>query len=191
MNASRAMVGVRRVGNTIAIAAVLGLVASACGGGTGSRVARTVHLNGQATGNYVSEISASGTAFLLPASDVALQGSHTFDVVDAANANPADGTLDGHGPTLALYTTGVAAADAVVPLDAHVELLATGTPGLRFLLQWTDTCGANGGSGQRMLHSPAVVNLTLPRSTGTEACYVASTAATRAFTALHLAILDH
>jgi len=110
MNASRAMVGVRRVGNTIAIAAVLGLVASACGGGTGSRVARTVHLNGQATGNYVSEISASGTAFLLPASDVALQGSHTFDVVDAANANPADGTLYGHGPTLALYTTGVAAA---------------------------------------------------------------------------------
>ena len=77
-----------------------------------------------------------------------------------------------------------------MPHDAHVELLATGTPGLRFLLQWTDTCGANGGSGQLVLRSPAVVNLTLPRSRGNKTCYVAAVAFAPAVSTLHLGILD-
>ena len=175
---------------TIAVGVVLGLVISGCGGGT-SNGPRAVHLNGRATGNYVSEVSASGTAFLLPAADVAQQSSQTFDVVDAANANPATGTTLGPGAAGAVYMTGVAEATTVVPRDARVELVATGTPGLRFLLQWTDTCGGNGGSGQLVLSSPSVVNLTLPRSTGGKTCYVATTAETRVLSKLHLAILDH
>ena len=174
---------------TIAVAAV-GLVISACGG-AGPRAPRAVHFNGQATGNYVSETSASGTSFLLPVADAAQQGSSTFDVVEAANTTPGTDTSTGSSSAVSLYTTGVAEATAVVPRDAHVELLATGTPGSRFLLQWTDTCGGNGGSGQLVLHSPAVVNLTLPSSPGIKTCYVATTAATRAFSTLHLAILDH
>lgn len=181
---------VRPGGITIAVAAAC-LVISACGGGAGPRAARAVHFNGQATGNYVSEISASGTTFLLPVADAAQQGLNTFDVVDAANTNPANGTFTGTSSAVSLYTTGVAEATAVVPRDAHVELLATGTPGLRLLLQWTDTCGGNGGSGQLVLRSPAVVNLTLPRSPSIKTCYVATTAATRAFSTLDLGILDH
>jgi hypothetical protein len=188
-----ALQAARRVasGITIAVAAVLGLMISGCGGGATSRAPHVVHLNGQATGNYVSEVSASGTTFLLPAADVAQQESHTFDVVDAANTNPASGTFKGPSAAGSLYTTGVAEATAVVPRDARVELLATRTPGLRFLLQWTDTCGGNGGNGHLVLQSPAVVNLTLPPSTGIKTCYVAAAAVTRQFSTLHLGILDH
>ncbi len=182
--------GTRHVGRgAVAVAAVLGLMISACG--SGSRGARTVHFNGQATGSDVSETSASGTTFLLPAADVAQQGSHTFEVVDAANGNAPSRVLIGTSSVGSFYTAIVASATTVVPHDAHVELLATGTPGVRFLLKWTDTCGGNGGDGWLVLRSPAVVNLTLPRSTGNKTCYVAAMAVTHTFAALHLGILDH
>jgi hypothetical protein len=84
MSAPRTTLRVRVAGTTIAAAMVLGLVLSACGGAAGSRIARAVHFDGQATGDYVREISASGTTFLLPVADVAHQDSRTFDVVDAA-----------------------------------------------------------------------------------------------------------
>jgi len=173
----------------VAFAAVLGLMISACG--SGSRGHRAVHFNGHASGSYVSETSASGTTFLLPAADVAQQGSQTFEVLDAANGNaPSRGPI---GPSSlgSFYTAIVASATAVVPHDAHVELVATGTPGGRFAVQWTDTCGANGGDGSLVLRSPAVVNLSLPHSTGNKTCYVAAMAATHTFITLHLGILDH
>jgi hypothetical protein len=181
---------VRPLAIAIAAAAILVLVISACGGGARPGAARAVHLNGQATGNYVSEISASGSTFLLPAADVAQQGSHTFEVVDAANTNPANGSPIGPSSAVSRYPTGVAEATTVVPRDAHIELLATGAPGLQFLLQWTDTCGRNGGNGQLMLRSPAVVNLTLPHSTAINTCYIAATGFARQMSTLHLAILD-
>ncbi|MGZ6616383.1 MAG: hypothetical protein ACXVFQ_18370 [Solirubrobacteraceae bacterium] len=189
MSAPYSTLHVRRRAIAAAGAAFLGLMISACGGG--SRVARTVHFNGQANGSYVSETSAAGTTFLLPAADVARQGSQTFQVVNAANGNAPNSALIGPGSIGSLYTAIVASATTVVPHDAHVELLATGTPGLRFLLQWTDTCGRHGGDGWLVLHSPAVVNLKLPRSTGNKTCYLATTAETHTFTALHLDILDH
>ncbi len=173
----------------VAGGAFLGVVISACGGG--ARVARTVHFNGAATGSYVSETSASGTTFLLPAADVARQGSQTFEVVDAANGSAPSGVLIGPGSIGSRYTAIVASATTVVPHDAHVEILATGTSGLRFLLKWTDTCGRNGGDEWLVLRSPAVVNLRLPRSTGNRTCYVAAMAGTHTFAALHLDILDH
>jgi len=141
---------VRRIGPsdfTIALDPVLGLVISGCGGGATSHAPHVVHLNQQTTGNYVNEVSASGTNFLLPAGDVAQQGSSTFDVVDAANTNPANGTFRGPSAAGSVYTTGVAEATAVVPRDAHVELLATGTPGLRFLIQWTTSAARTAGTG--------------------------------------------
>jgi hypothetical protein len=173
------------------LAAVLGLVIAGCGGGATLRAPHAVHINGQTTGDYVSEVSASGTTFLLPAADVAQQRSHTFHVVDAANTQPASGTFIGPRAAGSRYATGVAQATAVVARDAAVELVATGTPGLRFLLQWTDTCGENGGSGHLVLRTPAVVNLMLPRSTGIKTCYVAATAEARQLSTLHLGILDH
>lgn len=193
---------------TVAVAVVLGAGIAGCGSSPRPSVPRTVHLNGKATGDYVSEVSASGMSFLVPAAALASQGSQTFDVVATANRDQAgvvaSATTSSTGPInpSAPYRWIVASATAVVRRDAHVELLATGRPGQQFALQWTDTCGGqrigahgvaggNGGSGELALRSPAVVELKLPPSTGIDTCYVAAVATARTFNSFRVGILDY
>jgi hypothetical protein len=144
----------------------------------------------------------------VPAADLASQGSKTFDVVATANRDQA-GVVTSATTSATVRTNPsapyrwiVASATAVVPRDAHVELLATGRLSQQFALQWTDTCGGqrvgrhgvaggNGGSGELALRSPAVVKLKLPPSTGIDTCYVAEVATPRKFISFRVGILDY
>ena len=68
-----------------------------------------------------------------------------------------------------------------------VDLLATGTPGVRFHLGWEETCGGkrmgkhgvvggSGGEGNLTLKAPALVLIRLPPPEGNlEGCYLATT----------------
>ena len=69
---------------------------------------------------------------------------------------------------------------------AKVELLATGEPGVRFHLQWQESCGGNregrrgviggsGGAGSLTLDTPALVLVKLPAPEGAlSGCYLAT-----------------
>jgi hypothetical protein len=77
-------------------------------------------------------------------------------------------------------------ATAVFPRTSKVEILATGTPGVRFNLGWQVGCGGTpvgkrgvvGGSGRRgdlTLKAPALVLLKLPPPEGSlTGCYLAT-----------------
>lgn len=179
------------------------LIAAGCGGSAGPAPSRGVHLDGKrAQGDYVFETDASGARFLVPAQVVAGQGGQTFQV--AAPGRPAVG-----GPNDAIaaappgHRVGVASDTAVVPHSAAVEILATGDPGRRFALSWTETCGwtqhgqaavgGTGGHGTEVLRTPAVALVTLPRiHHGVASCYLAATASTTTFTRrLRLTIIDY
>jgi hypothetical protein len=69
---------------------------------------------------------------------------------------------------------------------AKVELMATGKPGVRFHLQWQESCGGNragrhgvvggtGGSGNLTLNTPALVLVKLPAPEGElTGCFLAT-----------------
>jgi hypothetical protein len=78
------------------------------------------------------------------------------------------------------------AAGATFNRTAKVELLATGKPGVRFHLQWQESCGGNragkhgvvggsGGAGSLTLNTPALVLVKLPAPEGDlRGCYLAT-----------------
>jgi hypothetical protein len=183
----------------VAIAtAVAGAVAVSAGGAT--RPTRiVVHVNGVQTGDYVTETSASGLHFLVPAGVLADQGLSTFQV---AVPRVASGSL-GPGPAGAGPWGTQLIATAVVPPLATVEILATGSPGVTFSVGWEDTCGGTrqgkhgvaggtGGQGRSDLRSPAVVVVKLPPSTGDySGCYLDASAWARTRSALRLQIIDY
>jgi hypothetical protein len=158
-----------------------------------------VHVNGVQTGDYVTETSASGLHFLVPAGVLADQGSSPFQMVVPRVAN---GPL-GPGPAGAGPWGTQLIATAVVPPLATVEILATGSPGLTFSVGWEDTCGGTrqgksgvaggtGGQGRSDLRSPAVVVVKLPPSTGNyNGCYLDASAWARTRSALRLQIIDY
>lgn len=171
---------------------------ASCGGTAPSRASRPVHLNSKQIGGYVTEVSAIGTQFLVPASTLADQGSSAFDVGSPTTANM---TL-GPGPSGTGPRGTQPIATAVVPRSARVELLATGAAGLQFNLGWEDTCGGSrigkhgvaggtGGQDRLALSSPAVVMLKLPKATGLNQCYVATSAWPRPRSNLRLTIIDY
>jgi hypothetical protein len=181
---------------------VIALIAAGCGRSTASRSAG-VHLDGKrAPGTYVLETDGSGAQFLVPAAVVASQGSQAFDVsapTSVTVAEPANTATLASPP----YRSIVSFANATVPHATRVEILATGEPGRRFELSWTETCGwtqegkgaagGTGGEGTQILRSPAVMLVRLPRiGGGVPSCYLAATAATTTFTrGLRLMIIDY
>lgn len=183
----------------VLLAAVVasGVVVSACGGARSTRT--VVHVNGVQAGDYVTETSASGVHFLVPAGVLAGQGLSTFEV---AVPRVASGPL-GPGPAGAGPWGTQPIADAVVPPLATVEILATGSPGLTFSVGWEDTCGGtrvgkhgvaggSGGQGRSELRSPAVVLVKLPAATGDyNGCYLTAGAWARTRSALRLQIIDY
>lgn len=173
------------------------VVVTACGGTRSTRT--VVHVNGVQSGDYVTETSASGVHFLVPADVLAGQGLSTFEV---AVPTVASGPL-GPGPAGAGPWGTQPIADAVVPPLAKVEILATGSPGLTFSVGWEDTCGGtregkhgvaggSGGQGRSELRSPAVVVVKLPTATGGyNGCYLTTGAWARTRSALRLQIIDY
>jgi hypothetical protein len=181
----------------------LALVAAGCGGSAQPPRSGGVHLDGRrAPSDYVFETDSSGARFLVPALVLAGQRGQTFQV--AAPARPTVGApspaVTGPPPG---YRFGVASDTAVVPHSAHVEILATGDPGNRFALSWTETCGwtqhgraaegGTGGQGMEVLRTPAVTLVKLPRiHHGVGLCYLGATASARTFTRrLRLMIIDY
>jgi hypothetical protein len=158
-----------------------------------------VHVNGVQTGDYVTEMSASGTHFLVPAGVLADQALTTFQV---AVPRVASGPV-GSGPAGAGPWGTQPIATAVVPRRATVEILATGSPGVTFTVGWEDTCGGtregkhgvaggSGGQGRSELRSPAVVIVKLPPASGDyKGCYLAASAWARTRSALRLQIIDY
>ena len=188
-----------------ALSAIVGvaLIAAGCGGSPAPPRSVAIHLDGKrARGDYLFETDASGAQFLVPASVVAGQGSRAFDVAAPTQAIAGDPN-DTVTIVPAPYRAIVASADAVVPHSAHVEVLATGEPGRRLALSWEETCGwtqegkaavgGAGGQGMKILRSPAVTLVKLPRIThGVSSCYVAATASTSTFTRrVRLTIIDY
>lgn len=92
-------------------------------------------------------------------------------------------------PSLAGKWWGVGNQTATFARTARVELLASGKAGVRFHLQWTETCGGtrvgkrgvdggSGGHGNLTLSTPALVLVKLPGPVGTyDQCYLAATVA--------------
>jgi hypothetical protein len=76
---------------------------------------------------------------------------------------------------------------ATFPRTSKVEILAAGRPGVRFNLQWQETCGGyrtgkrgvsggSGGQGDLTLRAPALVLVKLPAPDGPlSGCYLATT----------------
>lgn len=91
-------------------------------------------------------------------------------------------------PSAAGKWWGTGSQTATFPQTAKVELLASGTAGVRFHLQWTETCGGtsigkrgveggSGGEGSLTLSTPALVLVKLPAASGTyDSCYLATVA---------------
>jgi hypothetical protein len=175
------------------------VVLSACGATRAPASAAVVHIDGVETGDYVNEMSASGVHFLVPTGLVAGQGSSAFQVADPPLSNAPDGPVDaGFGPRFYGPT-----ASADFSTSAKVEILATGSPGVKFALGWQETCGGThvgkravvggtGGQGQANLETPAVVLVKLPAPSGdVHTCYLATTGFSRTRTNLHLQIVDY
>ncbi len=185
----RGLVGVTVIGS---------LSLAGCGGASLQRANTAIHLDGKRTqADFVSETDAAGAQFLVPTAVLAAQAKRTFDV-EASSAPTVGTAVQVNTITTRTYRWAVSFATAVVPHSGHVEVLATGDAGLRFKLNWEDTCSlarggdAAGGLGSAILRAPAVVLVKLATKGGGSSCYLAATASTASFTrGLHLAIIDY
>ncbi len=165
-----------------------------------------VHLDGKVTGDYVRETSAAGTGFLVPTGVLAGQGAQTFDIASPPQGSP---NVVQVGPKLTSVSqwkrqrwwTGPI-VQGMAPQGARVELLASGEPGLRFYLEFEETCGlvdggrshlgvSNGGTGQRIMRSPAVMMVPALRASQNTSCYVSGVVTSRGRNHLHVSLIDY
>jgi hypothetical protein len=185
------------------------LLVSACGN-TAIRRSRplVVHLDGKVTGDYVRETSATGVGFLVPTAVLADQGAQTFEI--AAPLPQGNPNVVQIGPKITSVSewekqrwwTGPI-VQGMAPQGAHVELLASGEPGLRFYLEFEETCGmvdggrshlgvSNGATGQRIMRSPAVMTVPALQASPKTSCYVSGVVMSRGGrNHLHLSLIDY
>lgn len=187
----------------MAVAGCLSVVAagwlvSGCGSQHASPM--VVHLDGKVTGDYVREVSATGSGFLVPTWAMAGQGMQTFDIaapppgksaiVQSAPAIPAAQWNRQRwfiGPVVTGMTHGT-----------HVELLVTGEPGRELYLGFEESCRAagqsadtQGASGWRKMRSPAVMIVPTLQSGSNTSCYVAGTVTSRGSNSVHISLIDY
>jgi len=163
-----------------------------------------VHLDGQVTGDYVRETSATGIGFLVPTGVLAGQGATSFDI---ATPPPANSNTIQLGPKLTrpartwFYGPSITGS---TPERAHVELLVTGDPGRRIYLGFEESCGffhvsggpkavsaKRGASGQRVMRTPAVMIVPGLTSNPENDCYVSGMVATHGQNHLHISLIDY
>lgn len=171
-----------------------------------------MHLDGHVTGDYVQEISATGTDFLVPTGVLAAQGTANFDI---SSPPPTNSNAIVVGPRFT-YTTQAQAQrwtrtwftgpsiTGVTPERARVELLVTGDPGRRIYLSFEESCGffhfgptresesaMKGAHGQRILRTPAIMMVPMLTSKPENSCYVAGLVVTRGRNDLHISLIDY
>lgn len=191
-------------GLPVLVLAIVTPIASGCGGSSAAPKEAGVHLDGKRVrGDYVFETDASGVRFLVPVPVLAGQGGQAFEVAAPTTATVRDSNSS---VIVRRQPHGAIVADAVadMPHSAHVELLATGEPGLQIALSWTDTCGFTssghqgsgnntGGQGIEVLRSPAVTLVKLPPLDGGDPyCHLGATAEASTYTpGVHLEIISY
>jgi hypothetical protein len=195
----------------LAASALVAVLITACGGTTRTQSRpKLVHLDGQVTGDYVRETSATGAGFLVPTGVLAAQAATSFAV---ASPPPDNSNTIELGPKVSFATEAQRQRAAkpwfmgpsisgTTPERADVELLVTGDPGRRIYLSFEESCGffqvpdgyksvsaMKGAHGQRLLRTPAVMIVPTLTSKPENSCYVSGVVVTRGRNDLHISLI--